>query len=343
LQALRAQKREYLIAFNMIRGVGPRRMAALVEAFGSLDRAWRAGLAQLTATPGIGAGIAGAIVEQRGRIDPLREEQWARQRGGRIVTIADGEYPSELHALADPPPALYIVGELPPGPRVAVVGTRRASPTGIRQARAFASELSRRGIPVVSGLARGIDEAAHTAAVECAGSTVAVLGSNIGRIYPSEHRGLAERIAASGALVSEFASPQATHPGNFPRRNRIIAALSERILVVQAGIRSGAMNTADWAAELGKDVWAVPGEISDPLRGGCHRLIRDGAGLAAAPGDVVEGLPQAKRSRGERRDAVAELYRRGASPDQISTLLNMPITAVLAKITELELAGGAGS
>ncbi|NLM55720.1 MAG: DNA-protecting protein DprA [Firmicutes bacterium] len=334
--------RYYLIAFNMVQGIGPRRLAALTKHFGSLDKAWRAAAQELMRVPGIGRATAMSIAARRGAIDPIKEERWAQRHGGRIVTIADDGYPPDLRSHPWAPPVLYVVGHLPEKLGIAVVGTRKPSPTGIAQARVFASEFARRGFAVVSGLARGIDEAAHAAALRAGGLTVAVLGSHIGRVYPVENARLAERISESGAVVSEFASTHPTLPGNFPRRNRIIAGLSQRILVVQAGSKSGALNTADWGADLGKDVWAIPGEISDPLRQGTNCLIQQGAGLAADPGDVLLGLADVlDGSRAAGGDALRRLYRMGASPDQISAQLNLPITTVLARITELELAGEA--
>lgn len=339
MQTLAKLERSYIIAFNMIQGIGGRRLAALLEHFGSLERAWHASYQELVQIPGMGRKTAQQVVEQRKLVDPIREERWASRYGGRIVTVVDEEYPSPLRALTHPPPVLYIMGQLPGEIGIAVVGTRRPSASGLIQARVFSEAFVRRGFAVVSGLARGIDQAAHTAALQAGGKTVAVLGSHIGQIYPADHRGLAERIAQRGAVVSEFASTHPTMPGNFPRRNRIIAGLSERILVVQAGRKSGALNTAHWAAEYGKDVWAIPGEISDPLRQGTNFLIQQGAGLAADPSDVLLGL--GRLQTGSEDDEVKRLYRQGASPDQISALLNMPVAAVLARITELELLGEA--
>lgn len=331
-------KRSYLIAFNMISGIGGKRMASLANYFGSLEAAWNADFRSLAETPGIGKTTARNIVEQRCKVDPVREEQWAEYHGGRIVTAVDPDYPASLRGLPLAPPVLYIVGMLPQIPMIGVIGTRRPSKRGLSQASFFSAEFARQGCTVVSGLARGIDYAAHTAALGAGGTTVAVLGSNIGSIYPKEHAGTAGRISRSGALVSEFASTHTTVPGNFPRRNRIIAGLSERLLVVEAGIKSGAINTADWAAELGRDVWAIPGEISDPLRQGTNTLIQQGAGLAMHPTDVLLGLIGFGDVSQDNGVDVASLYKKGASPDQISVRLGVPISRVLAMITELELA-----
>lgn len=330
--------RLYIIAFNMVQGIGGLRLRALAEHFGGLDKAWEANLKDLRQTPGIGEKIAQQLLTQREKVDPVREEEWARKQGGRIVTIVDQNYPQELRSLAVPPPVLYIVGHAPRKHCIGVVGTRRPSPAGQRQAWVFSQEFARRGFAVVSGLARGIDKQAHLAALRAGGETVAVLGSHIGSIYPAEHRGLAEQIAKQGALVSEFASTHPTVPGNFPRRNRIIAGLSQRLLVVEASLKSGALNTADWAAECGKDVWAIPGAIADPLREGTNRLIQQGAGLAADPSDVLLGLDEVSEASGEHLDELAKLYHRGASPDEISALLRIPISHVLARLTDLELA-----
>lgn len=337
-----ALSRDFLIAFNMIHGIGPWRIGSLVRTFGSLEKAWSASYKELLETPGIGPNVAQKIVSQRTKVDPVKEEEWAGSLGGQIVTLVDSGYPVALRKMRLAPPVLYIVGSLPSQPGIAVVGTRRASRQGLSQARLFAREFVRQGCAIVSGLAKGIDHEAHTAALSMGGKTVAVLGSNIGTVYPREHLGLARKIATDGALVSEFASTHRTVPGNFPRRNRMIAGLSQRILVVEAGIRSGAINTADWAAELGMDVWAIPGNITDPLRGGTNRLIQQGAGLALDPSDVLLGLiPETNGAHKETTDPIAELYFKGASPDEISARLSVPVTTVLTKITELELSQSA--
>ncbi len=330
--------RQYLIAFNMVPGIGGIRLRALWRHFGSLRKAWRAGPTSLCQISGIGPKTAWAVEKARREICPWAEEAWARGLGASIVTIFDRAYPGCLKRLAVPPPVLYVLGRLPKEPGIAVVGTRRPSRSGIAQARLFSGAIAARGYGVISGLARGIDYSAHLAALEAGGATVAVLGSNLGQLYPAEHKALVKKIGAKGAVVSEFSSRCATVPGNFPRRNRIIAGLSRGVLVVQAGAKSGTISTADWALDLGLDVWAVPGEISDPLRVGCHDLIKQGAFLVTSPSDLWGEKPAAP----EGGPSLTAMHAAGRSANEIAASLDLPIAEVLARLTLLEIEGGSG-
>ena len=211
----------------------------------------------------------------------------------QVIGAADPEMPPYLRAIPDCPPVLFVRGD--PGalsaPQVAVVGSRRATPAGARIARRLAGGLAARGLVVTSGLAQGIDAEAHRGALEAGGRTIAVLGSSLDRIYPAEHRGLADRIAAQGAVVSEFPFGTRPVPWNFPWRNRIISGLSLGVLVVEAAERSGSLITARLAGEQGREVFAVPGSILNPQAAGCHRLLRDGAKLVDKVEDILEELP----------------------------------------------------
>ncbi|HHT91130.1 MAG TPA: DNA-protecting protein DprA, partial [Firmicutes bacterium] len=300
--------RQYLIAFNMIPGIGGRRLLAIHDHFGSLERAWQAPGEELQRIEGIGPKTAESVCALRASICPEVEERWAQGLGAEVITLRDNSYPHYLRRLAVPPPVLYVLGQLPAETGVAVVGTRKPSRIGIAQAQQFSAHLVRQGLAVISGLARGIDYFAHEQVVQMQGRTVAVLGSNIGQVYPSEHRKLARQIAQKGAVISEFSSRCPTVPGNFPRRNRVIAGCSKGVLVVQAGAKSGSIHTADWALELGIDVWSIPGEISDPLRAGNHRLIKQGAYLASSPEDVERSL---QREPVTEKVGVEELYQAG--------------------------------
>lgn len=326
--------RQYLIAFNMVPSIGGRRLIAMKTHFGALDKAWHASRDELMMVEGIGSGIADRFCTLRSTISPQNEEAWARKLGAQILTLVDEEYPAYLRRLAVPPPVLYVVGELPAQPGIAVVGTRKPSRIGMAQARQFSAYLASKEIPVISGLARGIDYHAHDQVVQMGGKTVAVLGSNLGAIYPSEHRTLANKIAERGALVTEFSSRCATVPGNFPRRNRIIAGCANGVLVVQAGTKSGAIHTADWALELGIDVWAIPGEISDPLRDGTHRLIKQGAGLVTDPSEML-GSTSLEASVGDW--TVENLYEAGRNANEIAATLERPIAEILAELSLLRL------
>lgn len=233
-----------------------------------------------------------------------------RSLGARVIGARDPEMPLRLQAIPDAPAVLFVLGD--PGalsaPQIAIVGSRRATPAGAGIARRLAGELAARGVVVTSGLAQGIDAAAHRGALDAGGRTVAVLGSALDRVYPAGHRSLAERIAGQGALVSEFPFGAPPAPWNFPWRNRIISGLSLGVLVVEAAARSGSLVTARLAADQGREVFAVPGSILNPLTAGCHRLLRDGAKLVERVEDVLEELPS------DEREALAS-GPRGACPD----------------------------
>lgn len=252
------------------------------------------------ATGGRGAApspaVSGAPVPDGGRAE--RDLECLRALGARVVGCGDPEMPPRLGAIPDAPAVLLVRGDARAlsAPQVAVVGSRRATPAGARIARRLAGELAARGLVVTSGLAQGVDAEAHRGALEAGGRTVAVLGSSLDRIYPPAHRSLAERIAGQGALVSEFPFGTRPVPWNFPWRNRIISGLSLGVLVVEAADRSGSLITARLAADQGREVFAVPGSILNPLSAGCHRLLRDGAKLVERVEDVLEELPACELS-----------------------------------------------
>lgn len=326
--------RDYLIAFNMVSGIGGRRLMNLEKHFGSLKRAWHATPNELNRVFGFGIKTVEKFLQSKSSISPQIEEEWAHKREARIITLLDSEYPASLKMLAVPPPVLYVQGSLPEEDCIAVVGTRKPSKFGIAQAKQFTAHLVKNNIAVVSGLARGIDYAAHVQAVQMGGKTIAVLGSNLANLYPAEHRALVEKIKEQGAVITEFSSRCPTVPGNFPRRNRLLAGLSKGVLVVQAGERSGSIITADWALEQGLDVWAIPGEISDPLRRGCHTLIQQGAFLVTQPDDLVQG--QSSILSGEGQDLL-QLYEAGYHANEIAATLQRPVSEILAEITLLEI------
>jgi DNA processing protein len=227
-----------------------------------------------------------------------QELDLAKRQGIRLVTLEDPGYPELLRTIPDPPLALYVSGSLRESDRVAVaiVGSRRASPYGTQCAERLAYELSLRGVTVVSGLARGIDSAAHRGALRASGRTLAVLGSGVQRIYPPEHEGLAHQVAGAGAVLSEYPMETEPLPHHFPRRNRIISGLSLGVVVVEAAARSGALITADCALEQGREVFAVPGPMTAVTSQGTHQLLKQGARLVTSVDDILEELrlePQA--------------------------------------------------
>ncbi len=282
----------YWIGLNIVPGIGPARLKALLDYFGELDRAWHAGEDELRL-----AGLDKRSIESllATRQDISLDEELAKVEGwgARVITWDHAEYPPRLRHIHNSPPVLYVKGEILPRDEwaVAVVGTRTPRAYGRQMVDEITGGLSKSGITVVSGLARGIDSLAHRAALRAGGRTIAVLGSGIDIIYPREHRGLANNIVERGAIVTEY--PLGTRPegGNFPARNRIISGLSLGTLVVEAGKRSGALITADYALEQGREVFAVPGNINSPKSLGTNHLIQDGAAkLVIAAEDVLEEL-----------------------------------------------------
>ncbi len=228
----------------------------------------------------------------------LNEVSTLARVGARLVALGDAEYPERLRAIADPPAALAVRGTLVPGElMVAVVGARRASQYGREMAAAIARGLAQAGVAVVSGLATGIDAAAHRAALEAGGRTLAFLGTGIDRVYPSWHADLAEAIVRSGALLTELPCGTPPLPHHFPQRNRLISGVAAGVVVVEAADRSGSLITARYALEQGREVYAVPGPVGRPLQVGPHRLIQQGAKLVTGVEDVLEELAPALVAR----------------------------------------------
>ena len=240
------------------------------------------------------------------------EANWAH-----LVTFADAAYPDLLRWLPDPPPVLYVRGELLPEDQLAmaVVGSRRPSHYGQLMAKRFGTELAKHGFTVVSGLARGIDSLAHQGALQAGGRTIAVLGCGVNRIYPAEHRRLYDAVRDQGAVVSEFAFDTKPDRWNFPRRNRIISGLSLGVLVVEASDRSGSLHTAHHAVEQGREVFAVPGRIDVESSRGTHRLIQGGAKLITGVGDILDELPDAVRTAALQQHAAAQAFVEEAPAD----------------------------
>ncbi|MET0981888.1 MAG: DNA-processing protein DprA, partial [Telluria sp.] len=274
-------------------GVGPRSAHLLLAAFGSPRAVFQAGYAALAAH--VKPAVARSLCAPPSA-DILRLAEatlaWAGQPGHDLLALGDPAYPEALANIPDPPLLLYIKGraELLARPGLAIVGSRNATLQGKANAGSFAAALSQHGVCVVSGLALGIDAAAHEGALRGPGSTIAVVGTGADLSYPTRNRALSERIASEGAIVSEYALGTAPMAGNFPRRNRIISGLSSGVLVVEAAAQSGSLITARVAAEQGREVFALPGSIHAPLAKGCHKLIRDGARLVETVGEVLESL-----------------------------------------------------
>jgi len=281
----------YWLGFNLIAGIGPVRFRRLLDFFGSAEQAWRASASEL-GRAGLESRLVDQVVQRRPQIDLDFQIERAEQSQTRLITLDDPRYPPLLKHVSDAPPMLYVRGNLQPGDELAlgVVGTRRASVYGKQICERIVGEVAGRGVTIVSGLARGIDAVAHRVSLSSGGRTIAVLGSGVDVIYPAEHRGLAAEIAHNGAIISEY--PLGTQPeaGNFPPRNRIISGMSRAVLVVEAGETSGALITATYAGDQGRDVLAVPGSILAPGCVGTNRLIQQGAKLVQDVNDVLDEL-----------------------------------------------------
>ncbi len=347
------------LALRSVPGVGPVLFHRLIQAFGNPARVFQTPLQELRGLRGISPSLAQAVSGfcQWDRI----EEQLARVKAlaAEVVTLDDSRYPPRLREIPYPPPVLYVKGEIKPEDSLAlaVVGTRGASYYGVKAARSLAREAARRGLTVVSGLARGIDTAAHQGALEGGGRTLAVLGCGLDVVYPPENRELYRRIPESGALITEYPPGTPPEAHNFPPRNRLISGLALGVLVVEAGLKSGAHITAHCALEQGREVLAVPGPITSPTSLGPHRLIQQGAKLVQDVDDIlaeIAGDPGVRPQGEEPREAAAQdrppLFRLddpllpllGAEPRQLEELVEasrLPAADVMSRLTLLELQG----
>jgi len=296
------------LALSLIPEIGAATFHRLIHAIGSATAVLGAPTERLEAIPGVGREAAAAIGGFPWREALERELRIVEARGYALLRLGEAGYPEALAAAHAAPPVLYLKGTLDPQDRaaIAVVGSRRPTPYGVAMAEQLSADLAQRGLTIVSGLARGIDAAAHRGALEAGGRTIAVLGCGLGVTYPPEHGDLAEQIAANGALVSEFpvfAPPTADH---FPRRNRIISGLTLGVVVVEAGIESGALITANYALQQGREVFAIPGQVTSRSSRGCHQLIKEGAKLVEGWEDVwdeIEAQVGPARSVGGRAHA----------------------------------------
>lgn len=286
---------ETMLRLAIVPGMGPARTTALLARFGSVERALGASAVQIAELPGFGPEFARRVVAAG------TAEGWDRARaaldvldriGARVVTQADAEYPQAFRTLPDPPFVLYAMGDvhLMAEPAIGIVGTRAPTEYGHRVAARLAYELARAGYGIASGMAKGIDAVAQTAALDAGGATVGVLGHGIDRIYPAENERLFHRVRERGLLISELPPGEEPLPGNFPRRNRLIAALSAGVLVVEMGEKSGARHTVEFALELGKEVFAVPGPIGSAMSAGTNQLLKEGARLVTSAQDILEEL-----------------------------------------------------
>lgn len=327
-------------------GVTPRQQRALLQAFGDAEGALRAPASALRELVGDEASAA----LQRGPQDTLLERtlRWAQADRHHLVTLADPRYPGLLREIHDPPCVLHVAGELSllQRPAVAVVGSRNATAAGKRDAEALARDLSAAGLAIVSGMALGIDAAAHRGGLAGPGSSIAVVGTGIDVVYPEAHAALAAELSRAGCIVSEFPLGMPPLAGNFRRRNRLISGLSRGVVVVEANLRSGSLITARSALEQGREVFAVPGSIHSPVSKGCHALLRDGAGLVEGADDVLRPLriPAPAREAGAAAKPPPHplLETMGFAPatiDEIAASCGLAAHEVAAQLVGLEIEG----
>ncbi len=321
------------LALALTPGIGPKRLQQALSTDLSLEAVAEC----------LGPEIASAYSKTLASGLAEKERERAARLGLRLIGLWEDSYPDALRHLESPPPVLYLKGELPPSPRtIAIVGTRKASPWATAWTQRVARELAEAGIGIISGLALGIDAAAHKGALAGGGYTLGVLGSSLDRFYPPQNRALAEQMH----LLSEFPLGTPPQPGHFPRRNRIVAALAQAVMVVEAGQKSGSLITARFAVELGRDVLAVPGRPSDTQSVGCNQLIRDGAGLVMSTEDVLGalGVLAPKRQSVPLEGLEAQVYRAllelsEALPDDLAQATGLSAGEVLSTLTLLEIKG----
>ena len=288
-----SEETKSLVHLSIISGVGYQTIERLLAAFGSAKRALDATLEELARVEGLSLNASERLIRGKSRVSVDRELELVEAHNCHLVAINDSAYPNLLKEIVDPPPLLYVRGKLgePDAPSITIVGTRSPTNYGKTISRQLSQQLAENGVTVVSGFARGIDTCAHQGALQANGRTIAVLGNGLSQIYPDENRDLADEIVESGALISEFPMSVPPFPKNFPRRNRLVSGMSSGTVVVEASIRSGSLITARHAAEQGREVFAVPGQIFSKQSIGSHQLINQGAKLINAIDDIWEAFP----------------------------------------------------
>ncbi|MGZ8398645.1 MAG: DNA-processing protein DprA [Gemmatimonadales bacterium] len=346
------------LALTQVPGMGAVRLKTLLSACNTAIGAHSAPIAFLRALPGFSKAIASAIKAMPLKIGRETAEH-AEKLGAGVIIPADTEYPTLLHHIPDPPPVLFLLGDpsLLSRPAAALVGSRDHSSYGADACRALAGAVAQAGVVIVSGMARGLDAVAHTAALDASGATIGVLGNGLGVIYPAANRALYERVARDGLLVTEFPPGERPSVGSFPRRNRLISGLSRVTVVIEAAVGSGALITAGAALDQGREVMAVPGNITSPLSAGSNMLIRDGAAPVLEPPDVLQHFPELigrttsktvpaqlakplpEQLSLEERELAGLVGPNPIHPDELATRFKRPIGEVLALLGGLEIAG----
>jgi DNA processing protein len=339
------------LQLSLTPGLGAATLRGLLSKFGLPENILAAGRGELARHAG--AEALRALESEAVALAVEKALAWLEQPGNAVVTLADAAYPRLLLEIADPPALLYCRGrvELLNQPALAVVGSRNATAQGVSNAEQFARSFSTAGLTIVSGLAQGIDAAAHRGGLAAEGSTIAVLGTGVDNAYPRANASLAEDIAARGLLISEFALGTQAFAHNFPRRNRLISGLAQGCLVIEAALGSGSLITARSAAEQGREVFAIPGSIHSPLSKGCHALIKSGAKLAESADDVLSELGSFRRTGFASTRAPAPPAARTDEPllecmgfdpvdvDSLCARAGLPAERISTDLLRLELAG----
>jgi DNA processing protein len=334
------------LRLTLVPGIPGEAQRALLKAFGSPREVVNAGAPSVVAVAG--PCVAEALARGPAKDDVARTMAWLEEPGHRFLTLGDEDYPRALLDIHDPPTALFAMGrtELLNRPAIAIVGSRNATAQGALDAHAFARSLADSGFCIVSGLAHGIDAAAHRGALAGRASSIAVVGTGLDTVYPARNLALAQQLGREGAVISEFALGTAPVPSNFPRRNRLISGLARGVVVVEAALGSGSLITARAALEQGRDVFAIPGSIHSPVARGCHQLIRDGAKLVETAHDVLVELRVADGNAPVIQDAPVRkeplldaLGFAPASLDALAARTQLAAGEVAARLTALEIEG----
>ena len=343
---------EAWLALDLIPGLGSEGARRLLKQFGSPSAILSLSYPALASI--VNSNVASAIVAGADPAKLAAALAWLDDANNHLLTLADADYPALLMEIADPPVMLFLKGrrELLGAPGLAVVGSRNATPGGKQTAELFSGTLSDAGLTIVSGMAMGIDAAAHQGGLAGRGSSIAVVGTGLDLVYPARNKGLAHTLAENGLIMSEFSLGTPALANNFPRRNRIISGLSRGVLVVEAALASGSLITARIAAEQGRDVFAIPGSIHSPFAKGCHHLIKQGAKLVDDASDILlelglapgVGAGATANAPGMVGDLVLDAM--GFDPVSIDALTGrvaMPTEKIVARLTELELDGAIAS
>jgi DNA processing protein len=352
------EERIAYLTLTQVPGMGAGRLQSLISACKTAIGAHSAPIAFLRTIPGFPGPLAAAL--KATPLDAgLTTLDEAAKLGAQVIIPSDADYPALLRVISDPPPVIYTLGsrDLFDRPAAAIVGSRDHSHYGLGVCRNIAAAAADAGVVVISGMARGLDAVAHSAALDSGGATIGVLGNGLGVIYPSANRALYERVARDGLLISEFPPGERPHAGSFPRRNRLISGLARVTVVVEAAVGSGALITAGTALDQGREVMAVPGNITSPVSAGANRLIRDGAAPLLEPADLLQYFPELARSSSigvagpserhplpetlslEERELAGLLGAEPTHPDALAERFKRPVGEVLGLLCGLEIAG----